>query len=213
MSFSDHTHVSSHPLVAHKISLLRDKTTSSKQVRELISELAQILLIDATKSLAITDKGQREGPLQAYNAVGLRDDIAFIPVMRSGLGMVDGNLALIPSAQIYHLGIYREKLSLQPVEYYNKLPADRNVDQCIVLDPMVATGGTAVAAVNILKDWGVKRIQFICICASKSGLEQLVKTHPDVEVYVGAVDDQLNSHGYVVPGIGDTGDRLYSTMQ
>ncbi|KAI8055122.1 uracil phosphoribosyltransferase-domain-containing protein [Syncephalis plumigaleata] len=213
MASSSRVHISSHPLVAHKMSILRDQSTPPKQVRELIHELTQILLVEATQSLATVNKGERQGPLQTYTSVGIKDSIAFVPVMRSGLGMVDASLALIPSAQVYHLGIYREKLSLQPVEYYNKLPAEHHVDQCIILDPMIATGGTALAAVHILKDWGIKHIQFISVCASKQGLDELVKKHPDVIVHVGTVDDQLNEHGYVIPGIGDTGDRLYNTLQ
>ncbi|RKP06398.1 uracil phosphoribosyltransferase [Thamnocephalis sphaerospora] len=206
-------HVSQHPLVAHKLSLLRDKSVAPKQVRELVDELSMLLLTEATASLSLKDVGKVSAacPLQEYNAVGLKERVGLVPVLRSGLGMVNAGLSLLPMARVYHLGMYREKLTLQPVEYYNKLPEERDVDICIVLDPMIATGGTSVATVSALKDWGADQIQFVCICASQDGLAQLAAAHPDVVVHVGAIDNEIDANGYVMPGIGDSGDRLYNT--
>ncbi|KAJ1983273.1 hypothetical protein H4R33_004807 [Dimargaris cristalligena] len=203
--------VSRHPLVAHKISLLRDQSSSPKLVRELIHELAYLLMYEVTANLDLAECGERRSPLATYQGVEVKPRIGLVPVLRSGLGLVNAALELIPTARTLHMGIYREETSLQPVEYYNKLPRETNVDECIILDPMLATGGTAIATANILKDWGAKKITYMCICASQSGLDAFVKDHPDVSVFVGVIDHQLNSKGYVLPGIGDTGDRLFNT--
>lgn len=148
----------------------------------------------------------------SYEAVKIKERLAFIPIMRAGLGLVEGMLDLFPSASVRHLGIFREKKTLQPVEYYSKLPAECDTDVCIVLDPMIATAGTAIAAISMLKDWGATKIKLISICASKAGLEALLKAHPDVIIHVAAVDDKLNSAGYIEPGLGDAGDRLFNTQ-
>ncbi|CAG8566258.1 593_t:CDS:2 [Ambispora leptoticha] len=207
-------HSSKHPLVDHKISILRNKNTKPKQFRELLHEIGQLLAYEATADLPIKQTDVRESPLKSYTATELAGKIGLVPILRSGLSFVNALEALIPSARVLHLGIFREKVSLQPVEYYNKLPNVPNVDQVIVLDPMIATGGTAIAAVSILKDWGItNKIKFITVCASKQGLEKLTEKYPDVEVFVGVVDGILDEHGYIVPGLGDAGDRLYDTIQ
>ncbi|KAG9294878.1 hypothetical protein G9A89_003218 [Geosiphon pyriformis] len=197
-----------------QISILRNRNTKPKQVRDLLHEIGQLLAYEATADLPTKQTVTQESPLNSYIATELDGKIGLIPILRSGLSFVNALESLIPSARILHLGIFREKVSLQPVEYYNKLPAVPNVDQVIVLEPMIATGGTAVAAVAILKDWGIKsKIKFITVCASRQGLEKLLAIHPDVEVFVGVVDGGLNEHGYIVPGLGDAGDRLYDTLQ
>ncbi|KAF0371057.1 uracil phosphoribosyltransferase [Gigaspora margarita] len=204
--------VSSHPLVAHKISILRNKNIKPKQVRELMREIGQLLAYEATADLPTKPTSPLESPLTTYTGTELATTIGLVPILRSGLIFVDVLQDLIPTSRVLHLGIFRERLSLQPVEYYNKLPSEPNVEQVIVLEPMIATGGTAVAATSILKDWGIKsRIKFITICASRQGIENLIKNHPDVEVFVGEIDEVLDDHGYVVPGLGDAGDRLFDT--
>ncbi|KAK9670838.1 hypothetical protein K7432_017380 [Basidiobolus ranarum] len=206
------SHVTSkHPLIAHKLSLLRDKNSSAKQSRELLEEIAYLLAYEAMQDLDLKEIGQMESPLAPYTGEAIKDKIGLVPVLRSGLSLVNGFLTMIPTARILHIGLYREQISLQPVEYYNKLPKEPNVDLCIVLDPMVATGGTSVETINILKDWGVKRIKFVCVCASKAGLEALLEAHPDVTIYTGVVDETLSKEGYIVPGFGDCGDRIYQT--
>ncbi|CAG8662232.1 1346_t:CDS:2 [Cetraspora pellucida] len=188
--------VSSHPLVAHKISILRNKNTKPKQVRELMREIGQLLGYEATADLPTKVTFNLESPLTSYTGTELATRIGLVPILRSGLSFVDALEDMVPTARVLHLGIFRERISLQPVEYYNKLPSEPNVDQVIVLEPMIATGGTAVAATSILKDWGIKsKIKFITICASRQGLENLMKHHPDVEVFVGVIDDILDDHG------------------
>ncbi|ORY02642.1 uracil phosphoribosyltransferase [Basidiobolus meristosporus CBS 931.73] len=206
----NHT-ISKHPLIAHKLSLLRDKNTKAKQSRELLEEIAYLLAYESMQDLEMKEIGQLESPLAPYTGEALKDKIGLVPILRSGLGLVNGFLTMVPSARILHLGLYREQISLQPVEYYNKLPKEPNVDLCVVLDPMVATGGTSVEAISILKDWGIKRIKFVCVCASKIGLDALHEAHPDVTVYAGAIDDTLSKEGYIIPGFGDCGDRIYQT--
>ncbi|RUS19663.1 uracil phosphoribosyltransferase [Endogone sp. FLAS-F59071] len=212
-SISNNIHVSSHPIVATKISQLRDQATTPKQVRELIRDLGQLIGYEATADLNIRQGKTLNSPLASYSSIELRERVALVPVLRSGLGLVDPMLSLLPEAHVLHLGLYRERSTLQPVEYYNKLPQNPNVDSCIVLDPIIATGGTAVATINILKDWGIedRNIKFICICASKPGLQLLAEKHPEISVYVGVVDEILNDHGYILPGLGDCGDRLWDT--
>ncbi|KAJ1975454.1 hypothetical protein H4R34_004329 [Dimargaris verticillata] len=207
----DNVHASKHPLVAYKIARLRDAATPPKQVRELVHELGYLLMYEVTASLALKPTGTRCSPLGEYEGVDLASKLALVPILRSGLGLVNAALELIPTARVLHLGIYRESSSLQPVEYYNKLPHNTNADECIVLDPMLATGGTAIATANILKDWGARKITLVCVCASRSGIEAFVAAHPDVSVFTGVIDDHLDEHGYVLPGIGDSGDRLFNT--
>eukprot|EP00158_Paraphelidium_tribonemae_P000873 Partr_v1_DN23581_c0_g1_i1_m14447 putative uridine kinase len=201
-----------HPLVAHKISMLRNRDISHKQFRELMAELAVLLAVKATGDLPLVEGLKLQSPMCEYQGVELADRIGLFPVLRAGLGMVDAVLDVIPSARVYHIGLYREKSTLLPVEYYNKLPQECRVDVGIILDPMIATAGTAISTVNILKDWGLKRIKFICALASRDGLMALLAEHPDVQVYVAAIDDNLNDHGYVLPGLGDAGDRLFKTV-
>ncbi|GAB5589220.1 hypothetical protein Unana1_04120 [Umbelopsis nana] len=205
-------HISSHPIVATKLSILRDKTSSSKVVRDVMHDLAVLLGYEATQDLELKPTETLESPLESYQGDALKENIAIVPVLRSGLGLVEGMLNLIPEAHVLHLGLFREKISLQPVEYYNKLPSTPNVDSCIVLDPIVATGNTAIAAVHILKEWGIPgdKIRFIGVLASKQGVENLHKAHPDVTLYLAAVDNELDAHGYIRPGIGDSGDRLFA---
>jgi uracil phosphoribosyltransferase len=207
-------HVSKHPVTAVKIAQLRDENTTSKQFRELLQEISNLLAYEATSDLSVKDGPQLSSPLASYTSCVLTDRIAIVPVLRSGLGMVDAMLSLIPTANILHLGLFREKTTLSPVEYYNKLPHSPNVDLCIVLDPIIATGGTAVESVRILKDWGIdgKHIKYVCICASQQGIARLMEAHNDIQTYVGVIDDVLDQHGYILPGLGDCGDRLYDTM-
>jgi len=176
-------------------------------------EIGQLLAYEATADLPLKSaESQQQSPLASYSSVELVPRIGLVPILRSGISFVNALQELLPTARILHLGIFREKISLQPVEYYNKLPSEPNVDQIIVLEPMIATGGTAIAAVSILKDWGIKsKIKFITAVASRQGLDNLHKKHPDVEVFVGVIDEILDDHGYIVPGLGDAGDRLYDT--
>ncbi|KAI8928606.1 uracil phosphoribosyltransferase-domain-containing protein [Entophlyctis helioformis] len=202
-----------HPLVLHKMSLLRDHRVRSKQFRELVAELTSLVGTLATAEIdLVTSAKALSSPIAPFEGVRLKDAIGVFPILRAGQGMVDSFLSLIPSARVHHLGLYRESSTLLPVEYYNKLPATCSLDLGFVLDPMIATSGTAVAAVNILKDWGLPRIKFVSILASRAGLEALAAAHPDIQIYVAAVDDELDDHGYVRPGLGDAGDRLFKTF-
>ncbi|KAI9222832.1 uracil phosphoribosyltransferase [Blastocladiella britannica] len=216
MSTSGRTLVSRHPLVAHKIRLLRDTATHSRDFRALIAEISSLLGYEATSHLSLVeDAKQRTTPTGAvYHGVKVAPTVALVPILRAGISMVDTFLDLLPTARVLHIGIFREKSTLQPVEYYNKLPSTVNVDRAIVLDPMIATAGTINATINILKDWGLAgdRITVVTVVASSEGLESLQKTHPDVTVHVAAVDDILNDAGYVVPGVGDAGDRVFNTI-
>ncbi|KAJ3066308.1 hypothetical protein HDU98_010389 [Podochytrium sp. JEL0797] len=200
------------PLIAHKISLLRDSRVKPKQFRELVSELGLLIGYHATQNLDLIQTKELESPVAPFTGVKLKDTIAIFPIMRAGLGLVDPLLQLIPSARVHHLGLYREHSTLLPVEYYNKLPAQCTVDIGIVVDPMIATGGTAVAAINVLKDWGLKKIKFIGLIGSTLGIKVLTDAHPDVEVYVGVIDDEMTDAGYIVPGCGDAGDRIFKTL-
>ncbi|KAG0744000.1 hypothetical protein G6F57_006128 [Rhizopus arrhizus] len=205
---------SQHPMVAYKLSQLRDKNQSPKTVRELIGDLSTLLAYEATTDISLSTNDQTaQTPRGNYYPVQVKNKIGLVPVLRSGLGLIQGFLTMFPDAPVYHLGIYREKLSHQPVEYYNKLPQTPNVDLCFVLDPIVATGNTAVATVNLLKEWGLRgsQIKFVAIVASKQGIEHLQQEHPDVCIHLAAIDDTLDTHGYINPGIGDSGDRLWNT--
>lgn len=203
--------ITNHPLIQHKLSILRDKNTSSKEFRTLISEIASLECYEATRDLPVQEI-EIETPVakcKAHNLAGKK--LAFVPILRAGLGMVDGVLSLVPSARIGHIGLYRDPETLKPVEYYCKLPADIDDRDVIVLDPMLATGGSAVDAISLIKARKPRSIKFMCIIAAPEGLKTLQMAHPDVDIYCAALDDCLNEHGYIVPGLGDAGDRIFGT--
>ena len=200
-----------HPLIQHKIGIIRRKETSSKEFRELVSEIAMFMAYEATRDLKLTDI-EIETPLQKTVVKELAGKkLAVVPILRAGLGMVDGMLSMIPTAKVGHIGLYRDPDTYEPVEYYCKLPADCDEREVFVVDPMLATGGSSVAAIQMLKDKGVKHIRFMCIIAAPEGVERMQKEHPDVDVYIGALDERLNEHKYIVPGLGDAGDRIFGT--
>ncbi len=201
---------SSHPLVSHKLSKLRDKNTKPKKFRELIREISALLTYEATQDLAL-EEISIDTPLATMRGNALVEKIGLVPILRAGLGMVEGVWELMPSAEVWHIGLYRDERTLMPVEYYNKLPVEPTVSVCLILDPMLATGGSAVATVNILKEWGVKMIKFVGLIASPEGIKKLHENHPDVPIHIAAIDDHLNDVGYIVPGLGDAGDRQYGT--
>jgi uracil phosphoribosyltransferase len=203
-------HVSEHPLVQHKLTLLRDKNADFRSFRELMRELALLLCYEATLDLQLTPKPVETpmGTAQGYKA---EEIIGLVPVLRAGLGMVEGVLQLLPSVQVWHIGLYRDEATLRPVQYYNRLPAQHNIQICIVLDPMLATGGSAVATVDILKKAGVQRIKYMGLIAAPEGVDKLTTSHPDVPIYVAAIDERLNDVGFIVPGLGDAGDRQFGT--
>jgi uracil phosphoribosyltransferase len=202
--------ISKHPLLAHKLSKLRDVKTEPKKFRELVREMAGLLAYVATADLKI-DPIEVQTPLEIAPGFELKEKIGLVPILRAGLGMVEGIWELMPSAEVWHIGIYRDEKTLKPVEYYNKLPTEPTVSVCLVLDPMLATGGSAVATVNVLKRWGVNRIKFVGLIGAPEGVAQLQKHHPDVPIYLAALDDHLNEVGYIVPGLGDAGDRQFGT--
>lgn len=205
------TVVMDHPLIQHKIGILRRTETGSKDFRELISEIAMYMCYEATRDLKLKDV-EIETPICRTTVKELSGKkLAVVPILRAGLGMVDGMLAMIPAAKVGHIGLYRDPKTLEPVEYYCKLPADSDEREVFVVDPMLATGGSSVAAIQMLKDKGVKNIRFMCIIAAPEGVERMQKTHPDVDLYICALDDHLNEHGYIVPGLGDAGDRIFGT--
>jgi len=201
---------STHPLVSHKLTRLRDKTTKSKKFRELTREVSALLAYEATVDLETAPRSV-ETPLAIADGVELKQPIGLVPILRSGLGMVEGIWGLMPSAEVWHIGLYRDENTLQPVQYYNKLPLEPTVSVCLVLDPMLATGGSAVATVDILKNWGVQKIKFIGILAAPEGVEAMQISHPDVPLHLAVIDKHLNEHGYIVPGLGDAGDRQFGT--
>ena len=200
-----------HPLIQHKLTILRDEKTGSKEFRELVSEIATLICYEATRDLPLCEVETKTPVAVAKTKIIDGKKLAFVPILRAGLGMVDGVLALVPSARVGHIGLYRDPKTLMPVEYYCKLPADIEEREVIVLDPMLATGGSAIDAISQIKKRGPKQIKFMGIIAAPEGLEALTKAHPDVEVYVAALDDHLNDHGYIVPGLGDAGDRIFGT--
>ena len=203
--------VMDHPLIQHKVGLSRKKETGSKEFRELIGEIAMYMCYEATRDLKLRDI-EIETPICKTTVKELSGKkLAVVPILRAGLGMVEGMLAMIPAAKVGHIGLYRDPETLKPVEYYCKLPADSNEREVFVVDPMLATGGSAVAAIQMLKDKGVKNIRFLCIIAAPEGVEAMKKAHPDVDIYIGALDEHLNEHGYIVPGLGDAGDRIFGT--
>ena len=203
-------HESRHPLVAHKLSRLRDKNTEPKKFRELVREIAGLLAYEATADLQTTSV-EIQTPLEKMMAQELKEKIGLIPILRAGLGMVEGIWELMPSAEVWHIGLYRDEHTLQPVEYYNKLPIDPRVSVCLILDPMLATGGSATATADILKRWGVKKIKFVGLIAAPEGIKATQDAHPDIDIYIAAIDSHLNERAYIVPGLGDAGDRQFGT--
>ena len=200
-----------HPLVQHKVSHLRDKNTGTKEFKELVSELAMLLCYGATRDLP-TEEVEIETPSAiAKTRVLSGRKLALVPILRAGLGMVDGMLSLLPAAKVGHIGLYRNEETLEPVEYYCKLPSDIAERDVLVLDPMLATGGSAADAISQIKKRGAKSIKFLAILAAPEGLERLHNAHPDVDIYVAALDEKLNENGYIVPGLGDAGDRIFGT--
>jgi uracil phosphoribosyltransferase len=202
--------VSDHPLVKHKLTLLRDKTTDPKKFRELIREITLLIAYEATLDLAVTDKTV-ETPLTEMQGHQLSEPIGLVPILRSGLGMVEGIWEMLPSAEVWHIGLFRDEKTLRPVAYYNRLPVHPTVSVCLILDPMLATGGSAVKTVDILKDWGARRIKFLGLIGAPEGVKRLNDRHPDVDIYLAALDDHLNEHAFIVPGLGDAGDRQFGT--
>ena len=203
--------ITNHPLIQHKLSILRDKNTSSKDFRSLVSEIATLECYEATRDLPVQEV-EIETPICkciAHNLEGKK--LAFVPILRAGLGMVDGVLSLVPSARVGHIGLYRVPETLKPVEYYCKLPVDIAERDVIVLDPMLATGGSAIDAISLIKERNPKSIKFMGIIAAPEGLAALQKAHPDVDIYCAALDEKLNEHCYIVPGLGDAGDRIFGT--
>jgi uracil phosphoribosyltransferase len=203
-------HISTHPLVKHKMALLRDQRTDPKKFRELLREISIFLAYEATADLA-TERVSVTTPLGRSEAYRLQERVGLVPILRAGLGMVEGIWNMMPNAEVWHIGLRRDEQTLEPVEYYARLPVSPTVDLSLVLDPMLATGGSAVAAVDILKNWGATRIKFVGVVASTRGIRNLSDAHPDVPLYLAAVDERLNDAGYIVPGLGDAGDRLFGT--
>ncbi|MBN1148162.1 MAG: uracil phosphoribosyltransferase [Anaerolineales bacterium] len=201
---------SSHPLVAHKLTRLRDKNTDPRKFRELVREIAVLLTYEATADLAL-EKRNVETPLTTTEGATLKQRVGLVPILRAGLGMVEGVWELMPAAEVWHIGLYRDEKTLKPVEYYNKLPVEPTVSVCLILDPMLATGGSAVATVDILKRWGVKRIKFVGMIGAPEGISLLQDHHPEVPIHLAAIDERLNEHGYILPGLGDAGDRQFGT--
>ena len=204
-------HVFDHPLIQHKLSVLRDKSTSVKEFREIISEISMLMCYEATRDLPV-EEIQVETPVDTatcYQIAGKK--LAIVPILRAGLGMVDGMVTMMPNVKVGHIGLFRDPETLEPVKYYFKMPQDISERDVIVVDPMLATGGSAVAAVTFLKEAGARHIKLMDIIAAPEGVEAMQKAHPDVDIYVAALDDHLNDHGYIVPGLGDAGDRIFGT--
>ena len=200
-----------HPLIQHKIGYIRRIDTGTKDFRQTIGEIAMLICYEATRDLQLQDV-QIETPICKTTVKELNGrKLCVVPILRAGLGMVDGMLALIPAAKVGHIGLYRDPETLKPVEYYCKMPADITEREIFVVDPMLATGGSSVAAIQMLKDRGCRHIHFMCIIAAPEGLKAMQEAHPDVDIYVGALDEKLNEHGYIVPGLGDAGDRIFGT--
>ncbi len=204
--------VMDHPLIQHKLTFLRDKNTGSKEFRELVGEIAMLMCYEATRDLPLQEVHIETPMGKATTKVIAGRKLAFVPILRAGLGMVEGVLEMVPAAKVGHIGLYRDHKTLQPVEYYNKLPQDITERDVIVLDPMLATGGSAIDAISIVKRSNPKSIKFMCIIAAPEGVKALSEAHPDVQIYCAAVDDHLNEIGYIVPGLGDAGDRIFGTL-
>lgn len=204
-------HVMDHPLIEHKISYIRSKDIGTKEFREVIGEIAQLMCYEATRDLKMKEVEIETPVARTTGRVLDGKKLAIVPILRAGIGMVDGMLSLIPAAKVGHIGLYRDPETLEPAEYYCKLPSDCEERQVFVVDPMLATGGSSAAAVSMLKEKGVKNIRFLCIIAAPEGVERMREEHPDVDLYIGALDERLNDHGYIVPGLGDAGDRIFGT--
>ena len=203
-------HVSTHPAVLHKLAILRDEATEPKKFREIVRELSWLLGYEALADARVRTLRVRT-PMEETDAHQLADRIGLIPILRAGLGMVDAMLELMPTAQVWHLGLFRDERTLRPVEYYNRLPDSATVDLCLILDPMLATGGSATAAIEVLKRWGASRIKLINLIAAPEGVAAVQAAHPDVPIHCAALDRQLNERGYIMPGLGDAGDRQFGT--
>ncbi len=206
----DNLHISNHPLILHKVTLLRDVQTEPKQFRELVRELAILIAYEATLDLPLSAQTVST-PMGTARGHRLQQKIGLVPILRAGLGMVEGVWEMMPYAEVWHMGFYRDERTLKPVAYYNRLPVGATVQVCLVLDPMLATGGSAVATVDILKKWGVKKIKFVGLIGAPEGIRNLQDHHPDVPIHLAAIDDHLNERGYIVPGLGDAGDRQFGT--
>ena len=200
-----------HPLVQHKLSYLRDTETGSKEFRELVSELAMLLTYEATRDLPLEETTVHTPVADAKCYVLAGKKLGIVPILRAGLGMVEGMMSLVPAAKVGHIGLYRDPDTLQPVDYYCKLPADASERDMLIVDPMLATGGSAVEGINVVKRAGCKNIKLVCLIAAPEGIQVVQKAHPDVDIFVASVDQCLNDHGYIVPGLGDAGDRLFGT--
>lgn len=205
-------HIMDHPLIQHKLKFLRDKNTGSKEFREIVAEISELMCYEATRDLTLT-KVEIETPISKTmaNVISGRK-LAFVPILRAGMGMIPGVTNLVPAAKIGHIGLYRDPKTLEPVEYYSKLPSDISERDVVVLDPMLATGGSAIDAIRIIKSSKPKKIKFMCIIAAPEGLKALQDAHPDIDIYCASVDEYLNENGYIVPGLGDAGDRIFGTQ-
>ena len=204
-------HLMDHPLIQHKLSLMRDKTTGVKEFREAVNEISMLMCYEATRDLPLKEIEIETPVAIAKTHVISGKKLAIVPILRAGLGMVDGILSLIPAAKVGHIGLYRDPETLQPVEYYCKLPNDISERDVIIVDPMLATGGSASAAIQFLKNYGVKHIKLMCIITAPEGIALVQKDHPDVDIFCAALDEKLNDHGYIIPGLGDAGDRIFGT--
>ena len=204
-------HVMDHPLIAHKISYIRSENVGTKEFREVIGEIAQLMCYEATRDLKTRDVNIKTPVAETTGKVLTGRKPAIVPILRAGVGMVDGMLSLMPAAKVGHIGLYRDPKTLEPVEYYCKLPADCEEREVFVVDPMLATGGSSTAAIRMLKEKGAAHIRSLCIIAAPEGVERMQKEDPDVDIYIGALDERLNEHGYIVPGLGDAGDRIFGT--
>lgn len=204
-------YVFDHPLIQHKLTYIRDKNTGTKEFRELVDEVATLMAFEITREMPLEEIEVETPVTTARSKVLSGKKLAIVPILRAGIGMVDGVLNLIPAAKVGHIGLYRDPETLKPIEYYAKLPADVEERDFIIVDPMLATGGSAVEAINSLKKRGAKNIKFMCLIAAPEGVEAIQKVHGDVDIYIAALDEKLNDHGYIVPGLGDAGDRLFGT--
>ena len=208
---NERVHIMTHPLIQHKISIIRDEATTVKDFRELVYEIALMMGYEAKEDLEMVEQKVKT-PLAETTGKFIAKQVALVPILRAGLGMVDALMSIIPAAKVGHVGLYRDHKTLEPKEYYCKLPPDIEHRQVIVLDPMLATGGSAIAAIDFIKQRGAKRIKLMCIIGAPEGVEAVMKAHPDIELFIGTVDEKLNEKGYIVPGLGDAGDRLFGTI-
>lgn len=204
-------HVMDHPLIQHKISYIRNEKVGTKEFREVVSEIAALMCYEATRNLKLRDVKIKTPICETIGKELTGKKLAVVPILRAGLGMVDGMLSLIPTAKVGHIGLYRDPETYEPVEYYCKLPSDCEEREVFVVDPMLATGGSSAAAIQLLKNRGVKNIRFLCIIAAPEGVKRMQEEHPDVDIYIGALDERLNDHKYIIPGLGDAGDRIFGT--